>query len=112
MPRINKNTPWGMADTMHKEAEGIIFYGTPSHGGYWLSPERRLQINYSDNWLSTSEWWEEDCDWAVPFWFFRNDIKKGFVAENTIERYEKNLVASVNTIKVHHPEFAKREGLI
>lgn len=109
--RTNKSTPWGAADYKKEEAEGIIFYGTPSHGGYWLSPERRLQLNWNQNWLSSAEWWEEDCDWSIPFYFFREEIKQKFIVANTLENYEKNLEAAINTIRNHHPEFAKREGL-
>ena len=110
-PHYYKNTPWGVADTKHEEAPGVVFYGTPSHGGYWLSPERQAQLNWSQNWLSSAEWWEEDCDWAIPFYFFREDIKKNFVAANSLENYERNLVAAINTIINHHPDFAQREKL-
>ena len=87
--------------SLKEEAPGIIFYGTPSHGGYWLSPERRLQLNWNQNWLSSAEWWGEDCDWAIPYLFFATDIK----AHGPAYHFEENLEIAKRIAKTHHPEF-------
>jgi len=100
-----KSTPWGSAQTMDIMADGIVGYTTASHGGICLDIIRQRELNWSDNWLKSAQWWEEDCDWAIPFYFFRNEIKKD-------EYYDRSLQSAINTIKNHHPEFAKREGLI
>src|SRR3990167_6057716 len=39
-----KDTPWGIADHRERIADGIDFYSTPSHGGYFLSPERNALV--------------------------------------------------------------------
>ncbi len=105
---MRKSTPWGQADFENELAPGIIDYGTPGHGGIWLSAERRKALNYDKNWLKTAEWWEEDCDWSVPYYFFREDIRAGVDPY----KFDKNLQAAIETAKRHHPEFAQREGLI
>lgn len=58
----NMNTPWGRSDYVEEVAPGIRSVETPSHGGYWLSAERRAQMPAA---LSLdSPWYEEDCEWA------------------------------------------------
>jgi len=104
---MRKSTPWGQADGAAELAPGIISYSTPSHGGIWLSAKRREALNYDNNWLKTSEWWEEDCDWAIPYYFFREAIRQ----QGTAYKFEENLEAAIRTIKGYAPEFAKREGL-
>lgn len=96
-----KETPWGPSQGGIILAEGIISYSTASHGGIWLSPARQATIPYAKNWLKTKEWWEEDCDWAVPYLFFAHDIK----AHGTAHRFEENIDAARNTVKACHPEF-------
>lgn len=65
-----RNTPWGAADTATIYAEGVVFFSTPSHGGFRLSPERLAAIP-DDVLLCTfgqqgqHGWFEEDEDWAL-----------------------------------------------
>ena len=62
------HTPWGVADYAREYAAGIIFYGTPSHGGFKLSAERLVRMHPALR--ETDGWFEEDCDWAkVAFAF-------------------------------------------
>jgi hypothetical protein len=61
-------TPWGAADHMDTIAEGIVFYSTPSHGGFWLSAERLRQVNKvfrEATFVKGGQWYEEDCDAAM-----------------------------------------------
>ena len=64
------STPWGTADHAEHIARGIVWYTTPSHGGYHISPGRmkempdvlrRIGMNDGDG----GAWFEEDCDWAA-----------------------------------------------
>lgn len=57
-----KETPWGRADYKNVIADGITFYGTPSHGGFHLSPERQAAM--PDALRLPDPWYEEDCDWV------------------------------------------------
>ena len=105
--RMAVSTPWGPAQTAIEFAPGIISYTTAGHGGIWLSPERQKALAWPDNFLRDPAWWEEDCDWAIPYYFFRKDIE----AAGTAGNFGSNLVAAIQTINGWHPEFAKREGL-
>jgi single-stranded DNA-binding protein len=65
------DTPWGESDSEHVYADGIVFYGTPSHGGFKLDGirEDRLEEMLMDIGLTTEQarmgyepgWYEEDC---------------------------------------------------
>jgi hypothetical protein len=100
-----KQTPWGAAQDFQELAPGIISISTASHGGIWLSGNRRMEIGqYDKNWLGTSEWWEEDCDWSIPYAFFSKAIRE----HGTAYKIEENIQAALNTIKNHAPEFMPR----
>ena len=98
---MRKNTPWGEVQGAEELAPGIISYSTASHGGIWLSAERQKKLNYDKNFLKTAEWWEEDCDWAIPYFFFAAII----FAHGKAYKFDENLKAAINTIKRCHPEF-------
>ena len=79
--RKNGYSPWGQIDHMTRLADGIYLVETASHGGIWLSPERREQMaERSPELLRAVElnsyapkpmWWEEDCEAAlvlIAFW--------------------------------------------
>ena len=97
-----KYTPWGQAQHQTKLADGIIFYITAGHGGIWLSAKRQAALPACNNWLNTKEWWEEDCDWAVPYIFFGNDIQKYGAYQ-----FNENLSAAYALAEHHHPDFFK-----
>ncbi len=68
-------TPWGIADYVGHIAEGIGVVGTPSHGGIKLSSERQKQM---PEYLRTDDgWYEEDCEWCLPFAVFEDAILAG-----------------------------------
>jgi len=98
---MRKQTPWGMADLAEELAPGIISYSTPSHGGIWLSAERRKALPKVKNFLGTTEWWEEDCDWAIPYVFFAEDIRQ----HGKAYKFEENLEAAKSIAERYHPEF-------
>jgi hypothetical protein len=106
MGRTYRETQWGEADGAVVLARGIIDYSTPSHGGIWLSADRQREIAEvgAKTFRGGLEWWEEDCDWSVPYWFFRDAIR----AHGTAERFEENLVQAQATIRRYHPECADR----
>lgn len=91
-------TPWGKSDGQQTLAEGIVSYTTPSHGGIWLSKERQEHIPAGiKNFLGDRTWWEEDCDWVVPYLIFQEDIRK----HGTAYAFEKNL-ESAKIIAAHY----------
>ena len=95
-----KNTPWGIAESEYELAEGIILYSTVNHGGIWLSSERQEELRYSKNWLNTSEWWEEDHDWAVPYAFFCEAIWRHGKPRN----FKKAMKRALWLVKTDHPD--------
>jgi hypothetical protein len=65
----NRQTPWGISDYYKEYGPGIIFYGTPSHGGFWLSQSRLLEMPEEIRVVKLTHdfktWFEEDCDWSL-----------------------------------------------
>ena len=94
-------TPWGKSDSQEALAEGIISYSTPSHGGIWLSSERQAQLPQGiDNFVHDLRWWEEDCDWVVPYILFKDDIAE----HGTAYKFTENLASAYTIAQRHHPE--------
>jgi hypothetical protein len=70
-PNRGAPTPWGRADYRETIAEGIDFYGTPSHGGFRISAEREAELDRKLRCEGLSAeaarmgyspgWYEEDC---------------------------------------------------
>lgn len=60
---MGTRTPWGTSDYSKKYAPGVIFYGTPSHGGYHLCATKNALVH--EAWRRKDGWYEEDCDWAI-----------------------------------------------
>jgi len=103
-----KSTPWGQSQHEEILAAGIISHGTAGHGGIWLSAKRVSQLKAGigeyKNFLGNMTWWEEDCDWSVPYVYFANDIQ----AHGTAYKFIENLAAAHNTIQRSHPEIHKK----
>jgi len=61
-------TPWGKATHTTEYDEGIVFYSTPGHGGFYLSEERNREVDpryreFAAKWSKGwgDQWYEEDC---------------------------------------------------
>lgn len=82
------STPWGTADSHEHIAEGIDFFGTPSHGGIRLSPEKNKLVplnlrEQSFNQQGMDGWYEEDCDVYIviatfPSYFTADEAQASF----------------------------------
>ncbi|WP_161784390.1 hypothetical protein [Aquabacterium sp. NJ1] len=61
-------TPWGAPDYGYVYLPGITLYGTPSHGGFYLSPVRLAALPpvlaSFPTFCGEAGWFEEDCDWC------------------------------------------------
>jgi hypothetical protein len=90
-PRVD--TPWGVADHIEEIAPGIVSYSTPSHGGYWLSPERIAEmpkpLREFQPWAGPG-YYEEDCDWSIVCLAFPQYFPDDAIphALKTLERYK------------------------
>ena len=73
MLREGMQTPWGQADQVYNYCDGIGRVCTPSHGGIKLSRERNAKIPMALR--REGGWYEEDCDWAIPYYFFADELK-------------------------------------
>ena len=61
-------TPWGKPDSSEEIAPGIVRHDTPSHGGYYVAPERVAEMpeplrDFKP--FAGPNWYEEDCDWCI-----------------------------------------------
>lgn len=63
-------TPWGKSDYTKVLYPGIVWYGTPSHGGVHVAPSFNATIHAA--WRNPDGWYEEDEDWAVVAHHFPN----------------------------------------
>ena len=82
-------SPWGQVDQCEEILPGMWAVSTPSHGGIKLSPERAAKVpRYFKTWLGGFTWYEEDCDWAIPYLIFEDELKEhgDAHAKRTIEK--------------------------
>ena len=70
------STPWGQADQVVQIAPGISKVYTPSHGGIHLDAAhiKRIPRTLNAGYSGSLAWWEEDCDWAVPYLLFEAEF--------------------------------------
>ena len=61
--RIAASTPWGASQGASIYADGVVFYDTPSHGGFHLSTERNAKV--PPVLRADGSWYEEDECWAI-----------------------------------------------
>ena len=118
------STPWGASQGVLKIRRGVLDTYTAGHGGVGVSrrlAEKSFPKEFIENchFLHGYYWFEEDCDWALPFFFnnewfvdFLRANKKtestSFDAPDVQELYENHVVG---TMKRWHPEtFAKYSG--
>ena len=75
---VGMSTPWGTANIVEVLAPGIYSVTTSSHGGIYLDREHqdRIRAVRARNFLASLAWWEEDCDWSVPYALFASEIEK------------------------------------
>ncbi|WP_295405457.1 hypothetical protein [uncultured Thiocystis sp.] len=62
-------TPWGDSQREKRFANGIVFFSTAVHGGFYVDPARRADmpeaIQNAITWVRLPGWYEEDQDWAL-----------------------------------------------
>jgi hypothetical protein len=99
---IRANTPWGPtqhADLLTADG-GIIVYETSSHGGIGLSSKYDAKLPATVPAFAGRPWFEEDCDWAIPYWWFRDEIAKH---HDNQEEHAACVKAAGFTIRMWHP---------
>jgi hypothetical protein len=63
-------TPWGWSQEIQEIAPGIRAITTSSHGGYKLDPKMNAKVHVA--WRTRGGWYEEDCEWAIVAYTFRD----------------------------------------
>jgi hypothetical protein len=70
--KLSISTPWGPAESAKAYGDGITFYSTASHGGFFVRPDLLDRIpsewvQYGAQWShgAGKGWFEEDCAWAA-----------------------------------------------
>ena len=68
-PTVGSSSPWGPIDGVSALGPDAVEVSTPSHGGIRVSltalsriPEPLRETSFSGD-----GWFEEDCDWAIPY---------------------------------------------
>ncbi len=75
--KVGSETPWGTAQTVDEIAKGIYGVTTASHGGIYLDADHAQRVPNDireSSFLGVSNWYEEDCDWCIPYVLFEDEI--------------------------------------
>jgi hypothetical protein len=77
-PTIGSNSPWGTVDNIERVCPGIVFVFTSSHGGVWVASRlmNLIPLKWRTTNFSPGQWFEEDCDWCIPFVYLADIIRK------------------------------------
>lgn len=97
--RVGMHTPWGTADYAGEIVAGMGTVGTPSHGGIKLSRERNRRV--PEYMRQKGGWYEEDCDWCIPFVVFEQEI---LAAGDACAARAITTGQHKETLKAWHPE--------
>lgn len=95
------STPWGTADCVTEVTDGIWFLSTPSHGGYYITPDRRSEMPAALREADTfagGNWYEEDCDWSIVALAFPAVFPKDAVeaARKTLKVYRPAIYTALS----------------
>ena len=107
-PACGSASPWGPVQTVTPLGPEVVAVTTASHGGLRVLltalarlPEPIRQTDYSGD-----GWFEEDCDWALPY------LALGLDAfETDAVRAAEVRAAAVRTVQVYHPQHAALLGV-
>ena len=108
-PREGDASPWGRIDNVTPLGPEAVSVTTPSHGGIWVTPDalERIPQPLRATAYSGGGWFEEDCDWCIPYLVlgldaFEPDAARGAecwaAARATLARFHPTHVASVDAI--------------
>jgi len=76
---VGMTTPWGRADYTRVLAPGIGTVGTPGHGGIKL--DRAHNARVPEYMRREGGWYEEDCEWSIPFCVFAAELTEAAAAD-------------------------------
>jgi len=107
-PTRGASSPWGPIQTVTPLGPDAALVTTASHGGLRVSlaalarlPEPVRRTAYSGD-----GWFEEDCDWALPYLALGLDTHEPDAA-----RAAEVWAAAVQTVRRYHPQYAGLLGV-
>ena len=105
-PRPGDLSPWGDIQTVTPLGPDAVSVTTASHGGICVSPAalRRIPEPLRLTAFSAGGWFEEDCDWAVPYLALGLQAFEG-------DRGAAIRRAAVRTVRRWHPAHAEALGV-
>jgi hypothetical protein len=107
-PTRGSSSPWGPIQTVEALGPDVVSVTTASHGGLRLSlaARDRLPAPIRQTAHSRDGWFEEDCDWALPYLALRLDAFEADAA-----RAAEVWAAAVRTVQIYHPRHAALLGV-
>jgi hypothetical protein len=107
-PARGSSSPWGPIQAVEALGPDVVSVTTASHGGLRVSltalarlPEAIRETPYSQD-----GWFEEDCDWALPY------LALGLHAhEHDAARGAEVHAAAVRTVRRYHPQHCALLGV-
>lgn len=101
-------SPWGAIQTVTPLGPDAVAVSTASHGGLRVSPDAlaRMPAATRQTAYSANGWFEEDCDWALPY------LAMGLDAfEPNAARGAEVWAAAVRTVQLYHPQHTELLGV-
>lgn len=99
-----QRSPWGKVQDAYELAPGIVSVSTAGHGGIKVSPTLNKKIPLVAR--TRGGWYEEDCEWAIPYFVFSADINCANNGDPVkAERHSKSYVQAIKTLENYFPEF-------
>lgn len=85
-----KHCPWGQIDHADQLVPGVWSIGTPSHGGFLLSPERQAAMPEIAR--RSGAVYEEDADWSLVALAFADEFSAISCGERTMAEIARDHV--------------------
>lgn len=107
-PPRGSSSPWGPIQAVEPLGPDAVSVTTASHGGLRISLTAwsRLPAAIRQTAYSQDGWFEEDCDWALPY------LALGLDAfERDAARAAEMHQAAVRTVQRYHPQHAALLGV-
>ena len=107
-PHLGSSSPWGPIQTVTPLGPDAVAVTTASHGGLRLSPAALLRLPdaIQRTAYSAEGWFEEDCDWALPYLALGLDAHEPDAA-----RAAEVYAAAVRTVQRFHLQHADLLGI-
>jgi hypothetical protein len=100
-PKVGDTSPWGPIQTVAPLGPDAVEVTTASHGGIRVSLTALMRIPepLRETRCSGDGWFEEDCDWCIPYLVLGLDA-----FERDAARGAECWAAAQATLKRWHPE--------